>query len=217
MVGGGWGGWGVEGKINAIQYAREHKVPYLGLCYGMQLAVIEFARNICGLAGANTTENEKDTPHPVIDMLESQREILKQSDFGGTMRLGAYVAALRKGTLIADLYKDRMKEDAPKIAALEKDPAQKFRIGKTPTDFAVIERHRHRYEVNPQYIEQIEAKGMLFSGHHVKLDGTKLMEFMELPGHPYFTGTQAHPEFKSGLGRPAPLFYGFVKACCESK
>ena len=217
IVPGGFGASGVEGKINAIQYAREHKVPYLGLCYGMQLAVIEFARNICGLAGANTTENEKDTPHPVIDMLESQREILKQSDFGGTMRLGAYVAALRKGTLIADLYKDRMKEDAPKIAALEKDPAQKFRIGKTPTDFAVIERHRHRYEVNPQYIEQIEAKGMLFSGHHVKLDGTKLMEFMELPGHPYFTGTQAHPEFKSGLGRPAPLFYGFVKACCESK
>ncbi|MDO8480616.1 MAG: CTP synthase, partial [Nanoarchaeota archaeon] len=217
LVPGGFGASGVEGKINAIQYAREHNVPYLGLCYGMQLAVIEFARHVCGMDGANTTENEKETPYPVIDMLESQREILKHSDFGGTMRLGGYVAQLKKGTLVFDLYKERMEEDAPKIAALEKDASQKFRIGKTPTSDAVIERHRHRYEVNPKYIEQIEKKGMVFSGYHTKIDDTQLMEFIELPGHPYFTGTQAHPEFKSGLGRPAPLFYGFVKACCGLK
>lgn len=181
IVPGGFGKSGVEGKINAIRYARENKIPYLGLCYGMQLAVIEFARNVCGMKDANTTENDPKTKFPVIDILPEQKKILAESKYGATMRLGGYIAKLKKGSQVYKLYG---KED-------------------------VSERHRHRYEVNPDFIDKIEAKGLVFSG---KSPDRRLMEFIELPGHPYFVGTQAHPEFKSRPMQPAPMFDGLIKA-----
>lgn len=181
LVPGGFGGSGVEGKIHAIRYAREHGVPYLGLCYGMQLAVVEFARNVCGLQNAHTAEINRDTPHPVIDVMPEQKKNLQDKNYGATMRLGDYTANLASGSQIAQLY------------------------GSTQC----VERHRHRYEVNPEFVDQIEAKGMRFSG---RSPDRKLVEFMELPGHPYFVGTQAHPEFKSRPLRPHPLFDGLIKA-----
>lgn len=181
IVPGGFGARGTEGKIKCIKYARENKIPYLGLCYGLQLAVIEYARHVCGLEGANSTEIDKNTVHPVIDILPEQYKI---EGLGGTMRLGAYDALVKKGTQVHGLY------------------------GKEH----VTERHRHRYEVNPEYIKKLEAKGLVFSGVSPK---RTLMEFLELPGHPFFIATQAHPEFKSYLEKPAPLFHGFVKACVK--
>ena len=183
IVPGGFGSRGIEGKINCITYARENNIPFLGLCYGMQLAVIEFARNVCGLKDANTPEVDKNTTCPVIHVMESQKDI---EDMGGTMRLGAYPAVLDKGTIIYSLY--------------------------NKTD--VSERHRHRYEVNPEYINTIESKGLKFSG---KSPNGKLMEFLELAIHPFFVATQAHPEFKSRPLVPHPLFDGFVKACADIK
>jgi len=182
IVPGGFGLSGVEGKIATIKYARENKIPYLGLCLGMQLAVVEYARNVCGLKGANTTEVDKNTPYPVIDFIPDQVKIVTESRYGATMRLGSYPAILSEGSLIRKLYNNQQK---------------------------VYERHRHRYEVNPQYIEILEKNGFVFSGRSP--DGI-LMEFMELPSHPYFTGTQAHPEFKSRPLKPAPLFGGLIKA-----
>jgi CTP synthase len=182
IVPGGFGLSGVEGKISTIKYARENNIPYLGLCLGMQLAVVEYARNVCGLKGANTTEVEKNTPYPVIDFIPDQIKIVTESRYGATMRLGGYPAVLTEGSLIKKLYNDQNK---------------------------VTERHRHRYEVNPTYIDIIEKNGLVFSGRSP--DGI-LMEFMELPNHLYFTGTQAHPEFKSRPMKPAPLFDGLIKA-----
>jgi CTP synthase len=184
IVPGGFGESGVEGKILAIKYARENDIPYLGLCYGMQLAVVEFARDVCGMKDAHTTEISKDTKHPVIDILPEQVKHLKFSDYGATMRLGEYPAVLKKDTLIYKLY---------------------------GTD-KVSERHRHRYEVNPEYISKIEEKGLVFSGSS---PDRRLMEFMEIPGHKYFVGTQAHPEFKSRPLKPHPLFLGLVKAASD--
>jgi CTP synthase len=187
IVPGGFGLSGMEGKISTIKYARENNIPYLGLCLGMQLAVVEYARNVCGLKGANTSEVDKNTPYPVIDFIPDQVKILTESRYGATMRLGAYPAILTEGSLIRKLYDNQNK---------------------------VYERHRHRYEVNPQYIEILEKNGLVFSGRSP--DGI-LMEFMELPGHPYFTGTQAHPEFKSRPMKPAPLFDGLIKAAKKKK
>ena len=179
VVPGGFGSRGTEGKISVIRAARERNIPFLGLCLGLQLAVIEFARHVCNLEGANSTEIDPDTPHPVIDILPEQKQI---TDMGGTMRLGAYQAVLKKDSLVRKLY-----------GADE-----------------VSERHRHRYEVNPDYHERIRAKGLSFSGN--SRDG-RLVEFIELPDHKYFVATQAHPELKSRMEKPAPLFFGFVKAC----
>ncbi len=187
IVPGGFGKSGVEGKIQAIRCAREAKIPYLGLCYGMQLAVVEYARNVCGFADAHTTEIDQKTEHPVIDILPEQKKNLESSDYGATMRLGAYDALIKKDTLIWKLYGKKEK---------------------------VSERHRHRYEVNPEYVQVLEEKGMVFSG--VSPD-RKLMEFMELPGHPYFVGTQAHPEFKSRPLKPSPMFDGLIKAAIARK
>ncbi|MBR9699870.1 CTP synthase [Candidatus Woesearchaeota archaeon] len=219
LVPGGFGSSGVEGKINAVQYAREHKVPYLGLCYGMQLAVVEYARNVAKLEGANTTENQKKTPHPVIDILPTQKAILEKSDYGGTMRLGAYAATLKKNSRVYKLYKEsgRLEKDNEQFESLKHDKNNKFRLGKLVKEDTVLERHRHRYEVNPEFVEKMEQRGIIFSGHHIRDDDTKLMEFIELPDHPYFIATQAHPEFKSALGSPAPLFFGFVKAALQRK
>jgi CTP synthase len=220
IIPGGFGSSGVEGKINAIRYAREHNLPFLGLCLGLQMAVVEFARNVCGMEKANTTEVDKDTPYPVIDILPAQKEILDKSEYGGSMRLGAYAAKVDKNSKVYELYKEtgRLKEDKERIESLWKDKSQQFRFGKLdPDDILVIERHRHRYEVNPEFIGKLEEKGLVFSGYHIREDGAKLMEFIELPKLKYFVATQAHPEFKSALGRPAPLFYGFVKACLKGK
>ena len=220
IVPGGFGGSGVEGKIKAVQYCRENDIPYLGLCYGLQMAVIEFARNICGMENANTTENDKNTKFPVIDILSSQKAIMEKSDYGGTMRLGAYAAVLKEKSNVLGLYKEtrRLKEDTERVKNLRKDKSQAFRLGVLDTrenKNVVLERHRHRYEVNPNFISELEKKGLVFSGYHLREDGTKLMEYVELPKLKYFVGTQAHPEFKSRLGNPSPLFYGFVKACSK--
>ncbi len=184
IVPGGFGLSGIEGKIAAIKYVREKKIPCLGLCLGMQLAVVEFARNVSKLNGAHTTEVDTKTPYPVIDFIPEQVKIVRESKYGATMRLGAYPAILKKGTLIRKLY------------------------GKEK----VWERHRHRYEVNPKYVEIMEKNGLIFSGKSP--DGI-LMEFMELPGHPCFIATQAHPEFKSRPMRPSPMFDGLIKACIK--
>ncbi|MBW1779906.1 MAG: CTP synthase (glutamine hydrolyzing) [Deltaproteobacteria bacterium] len=181
VVPGGFGSRGTEGKIEAIRLARERNIPFLGLCLGLQLAVIEFARNACNLTGAGSTEMDPETPHPVIDILPEQKEITEK---GGTMRLGAYPATLKEGTLVHSLYRK------PEVS----------------------ERHRHRYEVNPDYHEVLQEKGMVFSG--TSSDG-RLVEFIELPQLKFFAATQAHPELKSRIESPAPLFYGFVKACLD--
>lgn len=195
IIPGGFGNSGTEGKIKVLEYARKNGIPCLGLCYGLQLSVIEFARNVCNLSGANTTEVDTQTAYPIIDMLPMQKEILKENAYGGTMRLGSYNAQVIKGTKVQQLY------------------AKHDRI----VDDMVQERHRHRYEVNPVFINQLESKGMKFSGYHTRKDGTKLVEFAEFTEHPFFITTQAHPEFKSRLGNPSPLFYGFVKACLQLK
>ncbi len=186
IVPGGFGSRGVEGKIAAIRYCRENGIPYFGLCYGMQLAVTEFARHVCDLKGAQTTEINPRTPHPVIDVMPEQKKNLKEKNYGATMRLGAYPALLRSGTIAAGAYK------AKKIS----------------------ERHRHRYEVNPEYVAQMETKGLVFSG--VSPD-RRLMEIMELPRevHPFFLGTQFHPELKSRPLQPHPLFLEFLKAAAN--
>ncbi|HZX45047.1 MAG TPA: CTP synthase [Candidatus Nanoarchaeia archaeon] len=211
IVPGGFGATGVEGKIAAIKYARENNIPFLGLCYGMQLAVVEYARNVCGLKGANTTEVDKGTKYPVIDILPSQEKILAEGKYGGTMRLGAYTAILKEGSKVLALYKERIEDDKKRIARLK--DGETFRLGKLEEGKkAILERHRHRFEMNPKFIEETEKKGLVYSGYHIRVDGEKLMEFVELPKHKFFIGTQAHPEFKSSLTKPAPLFYGFVKA-----
>jgi len=181
IVPGGFGLSGIYGKIDAIRYVRENNIPYLGLCLGMQLAVVEYAQNACNLKDASSREIDKKTTHPVIDYIPDQVNILQESRYGATMRLGSYPAILKKGTIVQQLY------------------------GKNK----VYERHRHRYEVNPEYIEILEKNGLVFSGSSP--DGI-LMEFMELPNHPYFVATQAHPEFKSRPMNPSPLFDGFIKA-----
>jgi CTP synthase len=183
LVPGGFGSRGLEDKIKAINYARANKVPFLGICLGMQLAVIEYARNVCGLKGAHTTEADPSTPYPVIDFIPEQREI---RDKGGTMRLGAYECEIKKDTVAHGLYGKR----------------------------TVSERHRHRWEVNPDYVKALEEKGLVFSGVYKQKN---LMEIMELPNHPYFIGCQFHPEFKSRLENPAPLFLGLVEAALKGK
>jgi len=178
VVGPGFGARGTEGKIKAIRFARENKLPFLGICYGMQMAVIEFARNVVGLAGASTEEIAPDSPHPVIHLLPEQHEIL---DKGASMRLGSYPCRLSQKTLAASLYKAE----------------------------TVHERHRHRYEVNNDYREQMAKAGMVFSG--VSPD-YRLVEIIEVSDHPYFIATQFHPEFKSRPNRAHPLFAGLIEA-----
>ena len=186
IVPGGFGFSGIEGKIETIRYAREHKIPYLGLCLGMQLAVVEFARDVCGMKNANSTEFNSKTSYPVIDFIPEQAKLIRESRYGATMRLGAYPAILKRGSLIRKLY------------------------GKNE----VWERHRHRYEVNPKYVDILEKKGLVFSG---RSPDCVLMEFMELPKNSCFIGTQAHPEFKSRPMKPSPMFDGLIKACIKNK
>jgi CTP synthase len=180
VVPGGFGTRGTGEKIAAARYARENRVPFLGLCLGFQMAVIEYARNVCGLDDAHSTEMASDTPHPVIGLLPEQYDV---EDLGGTMRLGAHETAIEGGTLAADLYGE-----------------------------SCTERHRHRYEVNPEYIEELEAAGLVFSGR-----ANNRMEILELPAHPFFFGTQFHPEFRSRPGRASPPFVGFLDAAIDER
>ena len=213
VIPGGFGTTGVEGKVKAIQFARESGMPFLGLCYGMQCAVVEFARNVCGMKGAHSSESDPKTNYPVVNILPSQKKLMAEHKYGGTMRLGAYAAYLKEKTLVYNLYEreGRIEKDMQ-----EKLPPERMGIPISGMKY-VIERHRHRYEISPAYIRPLEEQGLVFSGLHTCLDGTKLMEFMELPRHPFFVATQAHPEFRSRFLTPAPLFLGFLEACCQTE
>ena len=186
LVPGGFGETGIEGKIKVIRYARENKIPYFGLCYGVQLAVVEYSRHVVGFEDANTTEINPKTGYPVIDIMPEQKKHMAEGKYGATMRLGAYPAHLKKGTIARNAYRAE----------------------------TVSERHRHRYEVNPEFIPQIEKAGLVFSG--TSPDGV-LMEIAELPRkvHPFFLGTQFHPEFLARPLSPHPLFTEFLKAAVE--
>jgi CTP synthase len=181
LVAPGFGHRGVEGKIVAVKYAREKGLPFFGICLGMQMAVIEFARNVLGLKEAHSTEMNPQTPEPVIDLMEEQKKITAK---GGTMRLGAYPCDLKEGSLAGRIYE------------------------KT----SISERHRHRWEFNNKYMEQFEKAGMLASG---KNPATGLVEIIELPNHPFFIGVQYHPELKSTVENPQPIFVHFIKAARE--
>jgi CTP synthase len=181
LVPGGFGSRGWEGKIRACQIAREREIPYLGICLGMHVAVSEFARDVCGLEGANSTEMDPETPHPVIDLLPDQKGV---EDLGGTMRLGAQAVELAEGTRAYETYGEAV----------------------------VHERHRHRYEINNKYRDQLADAGLVFSGTYQE---GRLVEIVELPDHPWFVASQFHPEFKSRPTRPAPLFREFVGAALE--
>ncbi|MEE1964534.1 CTP synthase [Allomuricauda taeanensis] len=183
LVAPGFGERGIEGKVMAVRYARENNVPFLGICLGMQMAVIEFARNVLGLDNANSTEMDKGTPYPVISLMEEQKSI---TDMGGTMRLGAWDCHLKENSLVEKVYGS--------------------------TDIA--ERHRHRYEFNNAYKQQMEEAGLVASGFNPK---TGLVEVVEIPSHPWFIGVQYHPEYKSTVANPHPLFVGFVKAVLAQK
>jgi len=214
IVPGGFGDSGVEGKIAAIEYVRKNNIPYLGICYGMQLAIVEYARNVCKLKGANTTEVNKLTDYPVIDLLPEQKTVIQECGYGGTMRLGAYPAIMKADSKILDLYKEtgRLKQDSERIAKFAAKIGLPFELGSKKI---VLERHRHRYEVNPEYVGVLQENGIEFSGYYLRADEKKLMEFIELPDHKFFVASQAHPEFKSRLGNPSPLFYGFIRACLQ--
>jgi CTP synthase len=182
LVAPGFGPRGIEGKIATIRYARENKVPFFGICLGMQCAVIEFGRNVIGLKNANSTEFNDETSFPVIDMMEEQKKI---SGLGGTMRLGSFPCKLKKGSKVNSIYQTE----------------------------SIMERHRHRYEFNNEYLDQFHKAGMIPVGINEK---DNLIEIIELKGHPWFIGVQFHPEFKSTVANPHPLFVAFVKAAIEN-
>ncbi|MFN4000091.1 CTP synthase [Algoriphagus sp.] len=183
LVAPGFGERGFEGKIETVRYARENKIPFFGICLGMQVAVIEFGRNVLGLHEANSTEMDPNTPHPMIALMEEQKKI---DQMGGTMRLGSYACDLKKGSKSTIAY------------------------GKTK----IHERHRHRYEFNNAYLEQVESKGMIATGKNPE---TGLVEIVELKNHPWFVGVQFHPEYKSTVLNPQPLFVRFIQAAIENK
>lgn len=181
LVAPGFGERGVEGKIEAVKYAREQKIPFFGICLGMQMAVIDFARNVLGLKNANSTEMDENTPHPVIDLMDEQKNII---DKGGTMRLGTWNCKLTPGSIVAEVYQTEM----------------------------IDERHRHRYEYNNAYKKQLEASGLQTTGVNPE---TGLVEIIELKDHPWFVGVQYHPEYKSTVANPHPLFVAFVNAAAN--
>ena len=184
IVPGGFGARGVEGKIKAIQHCRENNIPYLGLCYGLQLAVIEFSRNVCGLKDAHTMEVDPDTKYPVINTMTDQLANIKEKHMGGSMRLGDYNCELTKGTKSAASYGES----------------------------TIVERHRHRYEVNNEFRSQLEEKGLVIAGINPERN---LVEIIEVKNHPFFVGTQFHPELKSRPLHPHPLFVGFIQAAIK--
>lgn len=181
LVAPGFGERGIEGKIEAIRFVRECKIPFFGICLGMQMAVIEFSRNVVGLTAANSSEMDNETPHPVIDLMEDQKHVQNK---GGTMRLGAWDCSLLEGSVVHSIYKEK----------------------------TISERHRHRYEFNETYKAQIESKGMIATGVNPE---TALVEIIEIPDHPWYIGVQYHPEYKSTVANPHPLFTAFVKAALK--
>ena len=183
LVAPGFGERGIEGKLRAIKYVRENKIPFFGICLGMQCAVVEFANNVLNIKEAASTEVSPNTKHPIIDLMQEQKTITQK---GGTMRLGAYACEIPKGTKAYQIYHNT----------------------------TISERHRHRYEFNNQYLEQIEKGGLKVSG---KNKATNLVEIVELENHPWFVGVQFHPELKSTVENPHPLFVHFVKACMDNK
>lgn len=193
VVPGGFGSRGVEGKILVAKYCREHKIPYFGLCYGMQIATIEFARNVCKMKDANTTEINPKTKYPVIDIMKDQKTKLAHKEYGNTMRLGAYDCELIPNTISYSSYSKFMIHDS-----------------KFPT---ISERHRHRYELNNKYRSQLEKCGLTIAGVNPERD---LVEIIEIKNHPFFVGTQFHPEFQSRPLRPHPLFYEFIRKANKS-
>jgi len=186
IVPGGFGERGIEGKIKTIEFCRKNKIPYFGLCYGMQLACIEFARHVCGLKNAHTTEVAKNTPYPIIDLMMEQKKIIAENRYGGTMRLGAYWCKLLPGTLSRRVYRREI----------------------------VSERHRHRYEFNNKFRDLFIKQGLKIAGVNPERD---LVEIIELKDHPFFVGTQFHPEFKSRPLAPHPLFLEFIRVAANGK
>lgn len=186
IIPGGFGSGGVEGKICVIRYCRENKIPLLGLCYGLQLAVVEFARNVCGLDNANTTEVDPNTKHPVIDILPEQKKNLMDANFGASMRLGEYSAKLVPGSIARKYYGSDL----------------------------ISERHRHRWEVNGKYVDVLKEKGLVISGVNEEKNLVEFIE-LPTSKHPFFVATQAHPEFKSKFMKPSPLFIGLVEAAIK--
>ena len=183
LVAPGFGSRGIEGKIQAIKYIRENNIPFLGICLGMQCAVIEFARNVLGMKGANSTEIDEDTEFPVISIMEDQKNI---ENMGGSMRLGAYDCKLEKGSHAYNAYKQDI----------------------------IQERHRHRYEFNNTYLDVMNKNGLVATGINPE---SKLVEIMELKNHPYFVGVQFHPEYKSTVATPSPIFISFIEASLMKK
>ncbi len=183
LVAPGFGERGFEGKIQTVKYARENKIPFFGICLGMQVAVIEYARNVLGLERANSTEMDPNTSFPVIALMEEQKKI---DQMGGTMRLGSYACDLKKGSKAAIAY------------------------GKTK----IQERHRHRYEFNNDFLDQLESKGLIATGKNPE---TGLVEIVEYKNHPWFVGVQFHPEYKSTVLNPQPLFVKFIQAAIDNK
>jgi CTP synthase len=198
----GWGSRGVEGKITAVEFARKNKIPYLGLCFGMQMAVIERARNVLGLKGANSEEADAKTKNPVIHIMPDQKKYLKEHQYGGTIRLGSWPCLVKSGTLLEEAYEKYGKEP------------NKIQKSKSENRKLIFERHRHRYEFNNKYREKLEKSGLIISG--TSPDG-ELVEAIELSKkvHPFFVGTQFHPEYKSRPLSPHPLFVAFIKAAME--
>lgn len=189
----GWGERGAEGMVKAAGYAREKKIPYLGLCYGMQLAVVAFARDVMGWKDADTTENNPMTTHPVVYLIPAQKEFMDNRAYGGTMRLGAWSAIVKKGTKAWQLY-DKYNKFIDKKKGL------------------TSERHRHRYEFNSAFAGELEKEGLIVSARSIK---ENLVEIIEIPGHPFYIGTQGHPEYKSRPLKPHPIFLGFIEACSK--
>ena len=207
----GWGARGTEGKVMAAKFARENAVPYLGLCFGMQMAVIEFARNVLGLKGANTKEADKKTPYPVIHVMPNQRNYLLKRQYGGTIRLGAWPCVLKKGSLLEESYlrygrSRRLPWNIP--SSLNKG------VSKSVSKITVYERHRHRYEFNNIYREKFERKGLVISGTS---PDESLVEAIELSDHPFFIGTQFHPEYVSRPLSPHPIFIKFLEVVKDLK
>jgi CTP synthase len=195
LVPGGFGNRGVEGKIAVIGYCRKYKIPFFGLCLGLQLSVIEYARNVVGIKDATSKEFDKDAKNPVIDVMPEQKVLLSEKHYGGTMRLGAYDCEVQEGTISHKAYKDWVDNDP-------KGP------------YVISERHRHRYEVNNDYREILKEKGLIIAGLNPKKD---LVEIIEIKDHPFFVATQFHPEFKSRPLKPHPLFKAFVRAAIKNQ
>ncbi len=194
VVPGGFGNRGIEGKIKAIGYCRKNKIPFFGLCLGLQLSVIEFARNVAGVKDATSREFNRNAKNPVIDVMEEQKELLKEKHYGGTMRLGAYDCQIQNGTISHRAYKDWTKN--------------------SKGVYMISERHRHRYEVNNNYRDMLVKKGLVVAGINPKKN---LIEIIEIKDHPFFVATQFHPEFKSRPLKPHPLFKEFIKAAIKNK